>query len=277
MRKLVFLIGLLIPVLGYGQNLLLNPSFESWDTSSTGIDSIPKFWHFFTRSSVVMGYVQKVPGFDGFGVQTVVIGDTSGYDAAFYHTVYRIDTLPFADDSLLLAIKVLENSNGISVRFYCYWKDSLGNNVGSAVQSSYSSDSPNWQELTVKTQRPSSDAKNFRFELRIYKYTVNPDSLILDEAYFGPVTTSVREKSSFSCKVPAIASEVLPVELSLSKPSNLVISLYTPDGRKVRTLYEGNVSGNMQSYFDVSRLERGVYFVVVNVDGISKNYRVIKF
>ncbi len=64
------------------------------------------------------GYLQKVPGYRGYGAQIVVIGDTSGYDAAFYHTVNRVDTLPFADDTFLVAIKVLDNSNGIRIRFF---------------------------------------------------------------------------------------------------------------------------------------------------------------
>ncbi len=113
--------------------------------------------------------------------------------------------------------------------------------------------------------------------MRIYKSKTGPDSLILDEAYFGPTNLSIFEKSTFSCQIPPIIGGVLPVELSINKSSNLQISLYTTDGRRGRTFYEGTASGNMQSNFDVSKLEKGVYFVVVNVDGVSKNYRVIKY
>ncbi|MEO0247417.1 MAG: FlgD immunoglobulin-like domain containing protein [candidate division WOR-3 bacterium] len=168
-----------------GQNLISNPGFEVWDTSSTGQDSMPRFWHFFTRSVLCSGYVAKTNGYQGFGAKLVVIGDTSGYDASFYHYINRIDTLPFADDTFLVYMRVRENSAKISGRFWAYWLNSSGNIVGSAVSSSYTVNSEDWQEVYVKTLRPS-DGVTFKFEFRIYKYSSDEDSIIVDDAYFGP-------------------------------------------------------------------------------------------
>lgn len=257
-------------------NLLRNPGFEVWDTSSTGQDSIPSYWHFFTRSVLCSGYVSKTTGFGGYGVKLVVVGDTSGYDASFYHYVNRIDTLPFANDTFLVYIRVNENSANISGRLYCYWQDSLGANVGTAVYSSYSANSPDWQELYFNTVRPASNATTFKFDFRIYKYATSEDSIIVDDAYFGPLVVGIGEKTLVNASVPSFVDNVLRMEFFAVNNMPLEVSIFSADGRKLNTLYSGNIAGTMVLSKDMSLYRKGVYFVVVNSGGMSRQYRVIK-
>ncbi|MDI6851611.1 MAG: hypothetical protein QMD82_06740 [bacterium] len=268
-----------VPLGAQVSNLLLNPDFESWDTSSVGQDSMPRFWHLSVRGTQggVSANIKKVEGFEGFGAKLAVVGDTSGYDASFYHIVYGIDTLPFADDTFLLSIMVKENSPNISGRFYCYWQDSIGNIVGSAVSSSYTTDSLDWQEVSLKTTRPDSTAVRFKFDLRIYKYSTVEDSIIVDKAYFGPLVVSVSERTSLDIKIPSTAVSTLPIEFSAIKPTKVDLFLYGVDGRKLSTLYSGLVSGVLRKEFSLGYLKPGVYFVVADAEGTRKQYRVIKF
>ena len=281
MKRLLVVIGiaLAVPLWAEGYNLLLNPGFERWDTSSTGQDSMPKYWHLYIRGTGggVSGSVAKVPGYEGFGVKIAVVGDTSGYDASFYHYVNRIDTLPFANDTFLVSIWVKENSTNISGRFYCYWQDSAGNNVGSAVYSSYSANSSEWQEISVKTVRPGSNAVTFKYEFRIYKYATTEDSIYLDNAYFGPLVVSASERVNFDLRVPEIVFNSLPVEFSVNRALNINISLYGADGRKIRDLYSGMVNGTYKNAFSVKELKSGVYFIDVRGEGVNRQYKVIKF
>ncbi|MEO0258340.1 MAG: T9SS type A sorting domain-containing protein [candidate division WOR-3 bacterium] len=255
-------------------NLIYNPGFEVWDTSSTGQDSMPRFWHFFTRSVLCSGYVAKTNGYQGFGAKLVVIGDTSGYDASFYHYINGIDTLPFADDTFLVYMRVRENSAKISGRFYAYWLDSLGNPVGSAVSSSYTVNSEDWQEVYVKTLRPSG-AVTFKFDFRIYKYSTDEDSIIVDDAYFGPFLSSVSEESRFDLTIPKLVYSVLNLEFGQISPLEISLSLYDATGRFLQNLYKGRVVSRSMS-FDMSNLNRGIYFIFVESAAERKVYRIIK-
>uniref|UniRef100_A0A7V3ZYJ8 T9SS type A sorting domain-containing protein n=1 Tax=candidate division WOR-3 bacterium TaxID=2052148 RepID=A0A7V3ZYJ8_UNCW3 len=281
MKKLMLVIGLslAVPLWAEGYNLLLNPGFELWDTSSTGQDSMPKYWHLYIRGTGggTSGYATKVDGYEGFGVKIVVTGDTSGYDASFYHYVNRIDTLPFADDTFLVSIWIRENSANIGARFWCYWQDSAGNYVGSAVSSGYSTNLADWQEITVKTVRPDTTAVTFKYDLRIYKYSTDEDSVYIDNAYFGPLAPSVSEVLNFNPSVPRVVFNTLPLKFSVDRPVNINISLYGADGRKVMELYNGVLNGTFRYDFPVEELRSGVYFVDVRGKGIRKQYKVIKF
>lgn len=277
MKKVLCLIYIIGGTL-YAQqavNLIYNPGFEVWDTSSTGQDSIPRFWHFYTRSVLTSGYVAKTNGYQGFGAKIVVVGDTSGYDAAFYHYINRIDTLPFADDTFLVYIRVKENSRNIGGRFWAYWLNSLGSIVGTAVSSSYTRDSSDWQEVYVKTVRPSSEAVTFKFEFRIYKYSTVEDSIIVDDAYFGPLLLSVSESRGLDLSIPTYFSSVLNLEFGEITPLEINLSLYDATGRFIRKLYKGRVVTRNMS-FDVSNLNRGVYFLFVESGAVRKIYRIIK-
>lgn len=279
MRNLFVSVGLLISMPIWGQsavNLLYNPGFEVWDTSSTGQDSIPRSWHFFTRSTLCSGYVAKVDGYQGFGAKLVVIGDTSGYDASFYHYINRIDTLPFADDSFFVYIRAKENSANIGGRFYAYWQDSDGNIVGSAVSSSYTTNSPDWQEIYAKTVRPSSSAVTFKFDFRIYKYATSEDSIIVDDAYFGPLMVSIFEKNNITTRIPSFVTRVLPVEVFLKGHTTLDIYLYSADGKRITTLYSGATSGVLSMNYDLKDLKQGIYFVLIKSGDYIKNSKVIK-
>ncbi|MGB9823736.1 MAG: T9SS type A sorting domain-containing protein [Candidatus Hydrothermia bacterium] len=274
---IIIMAAFVIPLWGQSAvNLLRNPGFEVWDTSSTGQDSIPSYWHFFTRSVLCSGYVSKTMGYEGYGAGLVVIGDTSGYDASFYHYVNRIDTLPFANDTFLLYIRVKENSANIGGRFYCYWQDSAGVNVGAAVSSSYTSNSPDWQELYVTTARPGPNAVTFKFDFRIYKYATSEDSIIVDDAYFGPLLVGIAEKTLLNASIPSIVDNVLRMEFSALNNMPLEVSIFSADGRKLNTLYSGSIAGTMVLSKDMSLYRKGVYFVVVNSGGMSRQYRVIK-
>jgi hypothetical protein len=279
MKKLLVVIGLAlaVPLWAEGYNLLLNPGFELWDTSSTGQDSMPKYWYLYIRGTSVgvSGSVAKVPGYEGFGVKIAVVGDTSGYDASFYQYVNRIDTLPFANDTFLVSIWVKENSAGIRGRFYCYWQDSVGHTVRKD-SSDYSTDSLVWQEISFKTVRPA-DAVTYRYAFRIYKSGSAEDSIYLDNAYFGLLVLSASERVNFDLRVPEIVFNSLPVEFSVNKALNINISLYGADGRKIRDLYSGMVNGTYKNEFSVKELKSGVYFVDVRGEGVNRQYKVIKF
>jgi hypothetical protein len=277
MKKLLVVIGLVlaVPLWAEGYNLLLNPGFERWDTSSTGQDSMPKYWHLYIKSGA-SGSVAKVPGYEGFGVKIAVTGNPSGYDASFYHFVNRIDTLPFANDTFLVSIWVKENSANISGRFYCYWQDSAGNTVRTD-SSRYSANASEWQEISFKTVRPADSAVTFRYEFRIYKYATTEDSIYLDNAYFGVLVLSASERVNFDLRVPEIVFNSLPVEFSVNRALNINISLYGADGRKIRDLYSGMVNGTYKNAFSVKELKSGVYFVDVRGEGVNRQYKVIKF
>ncbi|MEO0285264.1 MAG: FlgD immunoglobulin-like domain containing protein [candidate division WOR-3 bacterium] len=168
-----------------GRNLISNPGFEVWDTSSTGQDSMPRFWHFSLKSGI-SATAEKVSGFSGFGAKLNITGDVSGYDAEFYHYVLGVDTLSFSGDSFLAAIKVFDADTNIRVRLYCRWQDTL-NAILQTDSTDYTVDSTGWQELFVKSRRPDGAVK-YRFQLRIYKRTnfQGLASVIVDDAYFGP-------------------------------------------------------------------------------------------
>ncbi|MGB4238164.1 MAG: T9SS type A sorting domain-containing protein [Candidatus Hydrothermia bacterium] len=281
MKKLLLTVFLLIctaSMWAQGQNLIINPGFEMWDTSSTGVDSIPTAWHFYTKSAQCSGYVEKVEGYDGFGAKLVIAGDTSGYDATFYHYINGIDTLPFANDTFIVCIKAQENSGGIGGRIYSYWQDSEGGIVGGAVSTAYTTNSPDWQEIYVKTVRPATNAVTFKFDFRIYKYAASEDFIIIDDAYFGPLTLlTVPEQRSVVAKLPSMVGNVLSMDISLKEPSHVRITLYTPDGRCIKNLYEDNISGVNNLNFDISQLKKGVYFVVVDTKETRLSYRVLKY
>jgi hypothetical protein len=148
--------------------------------------------------------------------------------------------------------------------------------VGSAVYSSYSANSSEWQEISFKTVRPAN-AVTFKYDFRIYKYATTEDSVYLDNAYFGPLVVSVSERVNFDLRVPEIVFNSLPVEFSVNRALNINISLYGADGRKIGDLYSGMVNGTYKNEFSMKELKSGVYFVDVRGEGVNRQYKVIKF
>ncbi len=255
-------------------NLIYNPGFEVWDTSSTGQDSMPRFWHFYLKSGI-SATAEKVSGFSGFGAMLNITGDVSGYDAEFYHYVLGVDTLSFSGDSFLAAIKVFDADTNIRVRLYCRWQDTL-NAILQTDSTDYTVDSTGWQELFVKSRRPDGAVK-YRFQLRIYKRTnfQGLASVIVDDAYFGPFLSSVSEESRFDLTIPKLVYSVLNLEFGQISPLEISLSLYDATGRFLQNLYKGRVVSRSMS-FDMSNLNRGIYFIFVESAAERKVYRIIK-
>lgn len=165
MKLVVISFSLLIPILLIGQvELLLNNSFETWDTN--GATGPPDFWRL--NNAGRLSATQET--------EIVYDGDYSTRIDYFSTDNGELmqENIPItAGQEYIFSMQVLDNDQGMFVKFLLKWLDAEGFFFeGPAYNSDASSDSSEWQEITTGTLVAPDLAAGVWFKIR----TVDVDS-----------------------------------------------------------------------------------------------------
>jgi len=74
---------------------------------------------------------------------------------------------------------------------------------------------------------------------------------------------------------PTVVTDNMNVEFALSKASNVEVSVYNVNGRKVATLFTGTLNAGSHRMTFPASFGRGIYFVNLTVDGKSTSRKVV--
>ncbi len=174
MRKLLFTI-LFLTIIVYGDNLLQNPSFETWDNDTT-----PTGWVIATS-----GF--RIAQEEG----TFHSGTFSGYVTLRSTSTQRIEQ--YVDVEPLLtyycSLWVWQDDPHVRTRIYIRWYDSTGSQISSTSSGYSDPDSMHiWQLLTVDAQAPDG-ADTAHFEIRFYDVawgdSIDSSMCHIDDAFMG--------------------------------------------------------------------------------------------
>lgn len=75
-------------------------------------------------------------------------------------------------------------------------------------------------------------------------------------------------KSSFTV-FPNPASDFVQMKLQLAKQANINLSIFDNNGKKVKTIIQGNQEGNFNLEWDATKASKGIYNAVLEVDGFN--------
>ena len=151
--KNLFILGclILLPLFLAANNLLLNPGFESWTSGK------PDYW------------IEGTTKFTTIQENDTIHSDSSSCKIKFDSTSTQKlgQHIKFSPYCLYAcSLWVFDNSPFSRVRFYLGWYDDNNNFIASNL-SSYSSDTSEWQLLTLNDRSPFS-AESLHFEIRLY-------------------------------------------------------------------------------------------------------------
>ena len=243
MKKYIYVLLMALTTTAYAQNLLDNPGFEAWSSG------MPDYWH--KDDSILIRQ-------EGIFIHG---GNLSLKDSLFATTQAEADlfqgpVLIIPNTQYTYTLWVYDNDPAGRLRQWISWHTDSGweNNYSG----SYSSDSPEWQQLIFDYTSPS-DADSSIVSLRAYD--VSPwdgDAVFyIDDAYFAPMV-GVYESEISSHTMPIIRNPVI-VGVSLASminnPALYPITVYNTLGQIVM-----RVSGTKTKL----KVPVGIYFLEFN-------------
>jgi hypothetical protein len=174
-KRVIFVIAIL-GMLGFSQNLLQNPGFESWS------GGLPDHW-------------EKSDSVDLFQEDVIVhSGNFSAKDSFYSTTASRAELFQgqYAQPNTLyrMSFWVYDNDPAGRVRGGVQW---FGNGayIGNQWPNIYTEDSAGWQLWTYDLDVSPSNADSVRFVIRGYDDPPWTEGAVfyIDDAYFGPPAT----------------------------------------------------------------------------------------
>ncbi|NQU35403.1 MAG: DUF5017 domain-containing protein [Bacteroidetes bacterium] len=171
-----------------GQNLVSNGDLELWTSGlPDGWDHVENI----TQESVIVhagtysARHQSASGTQDFGHEYITgIVEGSTYTLSYYY---------------------FDNDVNAKTRIWSKWLDSSGSQVGSTIESEYSSDNPDWQSYNTDFIAPMGSAQ-FYLEVRVYKGDVEGGYVYYDDFSFVNDQTIYPEPSNYPTMFSATAS-----------------------------------------------------------------------
>lgn len=185
MKKLIFFVLLIvISLVSFSQNMIVNPGFETWEVSHK-----PNGWT--TAQNCLKDSVQiksgtyscrheGTTGATKYLGQTLPVGPGKSYSISFFY-------------------KTATTGTGNGCRLWCYWKDNNGDNFSDPVtdavlRPSKYLKSDTWQQLSINIIAPA-EAAAFYLEVRTY-----PNSIVYwDDFIFEETVATWNNERTASC------------------------------------------------------------------------------
>lgn len=176
MNRRIFCLLAMIAALGFAQNLLQNPGFETW------IGNMPEHWSL--TDSIVLFQEDIIVHAGNFSAKDSFWSTTAGEAELFQGMYVQPNTL------YRISFWARDNDPAGRARAGVQWF-SGGAYVSSEWPYLYTVDSPDWQLWTYDLAVSPSNADSVRFGIRGYDVGTPWTSAIfyVDDAYFGPPAT----------------------------------------------------------------------------------------
>jgi hypothetical protein len=166
----------------------------------------------------------------------------------------------------------LDNTDAARTRPWCYWLDAANktivDNEAEFRPSTYSTDSPDWQEYKVTVTAPATAVK-LRFEMRSYaEGTIGGGSIYYDDM---SVTSNLSVKQNSISGLNVYPNPVVNGKLFITTDSNATKSIVIFDvlGKQVLSANVNNQALN------VSRLNQGVYIIKITEEGLTSTRKLV--
>ncbi len=254
MKKIFTLLGMCALVSVSAQNLIPNPSFESWT------DGTPDGW--LTSGSTPVQSTNAHSGTYSLQVKAPATGN---------------NTIRPADDIAVTQGKTyvfsgwyLDNDPNVRFRYWGQFRTATSDTGGNPLQSSdYSADSPEWKYFTAEAQ-PNATAIVFRAGLRVYSTGTGSGLMLFDDIVFGEKgTLSAIDHSAFEKGVKMNTN--VSNELRVFMPVRSTVNIYSTDGKLVKS-----VRMNDGETIDTSSFAKGMYIVTVDSGTAKTSRKIIK-
>jgi len=179
-----------------GQNMVMNGDIESWTAGAP--DSWSSVENITQEATIVYAgdysaRHQSASGTQDFGHETI--------------------TGIVAGGTYILSYYFMDNDTNAKTRIWSKWQDAGGSQVGDAIESDYSADSPDWQEYNETFIAPVG-AVQFYLEVRVYKEAVEGGYVYYDDFSMTYDQNVYPEPTNYPTAFDAIANG-LSIELTL--------------------------------------------------------------
>ena len=153
-------------------NNSFNGSFENW--TDTNLDD----WIIFSQLILE----KEESNIYDLATSVKLTRDANANDNAL--TALESIAIPVTEGKIYtLSSYVLDNVNTVRIRINYMWLDTNGDKIGTSVYGGYSSDSPNWENLTKETNAAPVGAVSIKIFFRVYNDGAggNTGSVYLDD------------------------------------------------------------------------------------------------
>ncbi len=223
------------------QNLALNGGFENWTVN--GPDGPPDEWSL--SGSGITASQEAATVYSGtYSTNLTWTTSSTRYLQQF------IDVN--AGNNYEFSYWALDNDPGGRVRVAVRWYDDGGSFI-SGYYGDYSSDSPDWQQITSGSQTAPDGTVSAHIEIRVYDVSGWPGTatVYVDEAAFTGITAVEISKAyavsenAVDVLYSAIMSSVDPADYTLTGTTEITFSGATIDGTNAKLVHLTGASQNM--------------------------------
>ena len=255
MKRVVFFVLLInMSLLSFSQNLISNPGFETWEKPNK-----PAGWT--TAQSCLKDSVSIRSG-----------TYSCRHDGGTKYLGQTLTIIPGTQYRLTFFYKTTITGSGNGCRIWCYWKDSVGNNLtdvttDNILRPSKYLKSETWQQLSVDFASPAG-SEFFYLEIRTY---ANSTAWLDDFDFEENVSTySPEEKDSDINIYPNPAHDFLTIN-SVTGLKHIYIQSLT--GIIMRS---SDLSGELNTVIPVQGLADGLYVIKILTSDILITKKFIK-
>ena len=177
------------------QNLVTNGNLESWTAD------VPDNWSHVENITQESTIVYE-------GTYSARHQSASGTQDFGHETITGI----VAGGTYILSYYYFDNDENAKTRIWSKWQDASGAQIGDAIQSDYSVDSPDWQHYNESLIAPVG-ATQFYLEVRVYKENAEGGYVYYDDFSFVYDASVYPEPSNYPTEFAA-ATSGLSIELT---------------------------------------------------------------
>ncbi|MCK5839515.1 MAG: carbohydrate binding domain-containing protein, partial [Bacteroidales bacterium] len=250
----IFSIALIIGLAqtNYAQNLLLNPGFESWAVNGSG--GPPDDWSL--SGSSMTGEQETTIVYSGSSSTKVTWTTTST------RYLQQLDIPVTVGMGYTFSFWVLDNDPGGRARIAVRWYDSSDDFI-SGYYGGYTSDSPDWQQLSSGSQEAPAGAVTAHAEIRIYDVSsgwTGSATVYVDEAIFeAPSSATIENAYAISNTELDLVyslsmSSVNAADYSLTGSAAITFSTAVIDGSNDKLVHLSGASSNMAGDITVDNI-----------------------
>lgn len=261
MRKIFTVLGIVaVSTIANAQNLITNPGFESWDSSTT--PAKPTGWTF-VSAGVEQGTGAAVVhnGTSSLKATAPASGTLNSY----------IDITATPNTTYTLGYWILDNDANARGRVWVQARTATANitwtSAGDFQPSTYSTDSPAWTYVTATATTPAT-TEILRFDLRTYSAGSGNGVVYYDDANLqvgGTLATTEIPKSEHRL----IKFSLVDSELTFATKST--VEVYDLNGKLIK---KADVNDDTKLY--VGDLSKGTYIVRGIANGSLSSQKFIK-
>lgn len=258
MKKIFTILGIAAASFALAQgNLLPNPGFESWDSTST--PAKPTGWSFISATGVTQETSVVHSGTSSVKNVAPATGNTS----------VNVDVPATPNTTYTLGYWVLDNDPNARSRHWVQARTATTNITWTSPfqPSTYTTDDPAWVFVTATATTPAA-TELLRFDFRTYSQGAAGGAVYLDDVQLvvGNVL-SVMDVNTFDKQI--IINTLVEEDITFRLPMRSTVNIYTMAGKLVSSnrVSDGQV-------LNAQHLEKGYYLVTVD-NGTSKISRKI--